>query len=149
MVSHSSQTQRKLSVQLAEAAQKLVGTRFMRQGRTLLGVDCVGLLIVAAREIGVNLSQYDNRTYSHNPDPKDLKQRLDAGLQPATEIGVGSVLLLNGQAGTQHIAIVAECAMGLTVVHASNLRGCVIEHRMTKSFRETVAAIYTLKGEAV
>lgn len=142
-----SQTQTQLSGRLAKAAQDLIKTPFQRQGRTREGLDCVGLVLMAAQSVGVDLSAHDETTYGAQPNPVRLRQRLDAAFNQAQSLGVGSVLLINiPDIGTTHVGVVAERNGVLTFVHASDSRGEVIEHRLDGATRKKINTIYELKG---
>lgn len=56
---------------LADAARAMVGCQFRHQGRTpATGLDCVGLVIAAARMCGWEL--LDEKAYNRQPDPRIL-----------------------------------------------------------------------------
>ena len=143
-----SPTQPKQSARLAKAAQALVGVPYQRQGRTVAGLDCVGLVLVAAQAVGFDLSRHDSRSYGQCPSADDLRARLDASLQEAEGVAVGHIALLETKGlGDVHLGIVAERAGVLTLVHSVNSRGCVVEHRLDSQMRAAIKKTYTLKDE--
>jgi cell wall-associated NlpC family hydrolase len=52
--------------EITDAARHWEGIRWRHQGRNEHGVDCVGLVVVVCRALGV--SSYDNPAYSRDPD---------------------------------------------------------------------------------
>ena len=141
-----SQTQHKPSVRLAEAAQALVGIPYQRQGRTVAGVDCVGLVVVAAQAVGFDLSEHDTTDYGRFPSAADLRTRLDASLADADELEAGCIVLMNApELGAVHVGIVAQRNGTPTLVHAVDKRGCVVEHRLDSHLRSAIEKTYILK----
>lgn len=108
-------------------ARSWVGTRFHHQGRLKKtsshkgGVDCLGLLLGVASELGLRaknglpFSFYDEVDYSHTPNTAQLKAKLDALLFSVaiTQISAGDIVLLNVADSPQHLGIVghpADCS---------------------------------------
>lgn len=67
---------------LYQAAQGWLGTRFRHQGRVKGGgVDCLGLVMGAARECGYDIADLDETNYSKIPDGDYLLRRLSENLE--------------------------------------------------------------------
>jgi NlpC/P60 family putative phage cell wall peptidase len=67
--------------QLFSEARLSIGTPFKHQGRLRgAGLDCLGLLIVTLR--GIGLAPEDEVTYPRIPDPVRLRAELDRQLVP-------------------------------------------------------------------
>lgn len=65
---------------LARSAIDLVGTRYRPRGRRLSGVDCSGLVILAAKNIGIELP--DTRRYDPAlPDPSLIRRMCEESLR--------------------------------------------------------------------
>lgn len=63
-----------LPVQMVGAARECLGTPFVHQGRRPgVGLDCIGLLVVAAQAVG--LPVHDVRGYSPTPSPERVLER--------------------------------------------------------------------------
>jgi cell wall-associated NlpC family hydrolase len=61
---------------IVEKATRMVGTPFVHQGRLPgVGVDCIGLLVCAAREAGLDVG--DRASYGRQPNPRALMAELD------------------------------------------------------------------------
>lgn len=62
--------------QLIVAARGLIGVPFRHQGRTRLGVDCIGFLALACKDAGLDLPGFMNlpfpTCYSRDPSPQSL-----------------------------------------------------------------------------
>jgi len=59
------------------------GVRFLHQGRTRAGVDCVGLLACAANDLGVpNIVHANLRDYQRAPDSDMFRQEIARLLTP-------------------------------------------------------------------
>src|SRR5687767_14104668 len=98
---------------IVAAARSWIGTPFAHQGRTRGpngGVDCVGVVIKVAQELG--LSEFDTRGYTAAPDAVEMQRLLEAHLDyvpaPARlNVRPGDVLWFRAPQ-PQHLAIVTE-----------------------------------------
>jgi cell wall-associated NlpC family hydrolase len=61
-----------LAEQYVENCRTWLGVRFRHQGRNRNGVDCVGLVIMAAYEIGIATGAEKVSGYSRQPNQKDF-----------------------------------------------------------------------------
>jgi cell wall-associated NlpC family hydrolase len=98
------------------AARSCVGTRFRPQGRTPgLGLDCVGVLLVAATAAGVMVG--DMPAYRLGGDPPDLAALLaDHGCLPVAPALPGDVLVIAPARRQRHFGIITD--RGLVHAHA-------------------------------
>jgi cell wall-associated NlpC family hydrolase len=62
---------------IVAAARGWIGVPWRHQGRSRAGVDCVGLIVVVCRELG--LSDYDSTVYGRDPDPTRFLGHFTAG----------------------------------------------------------------------
>jgi cell wall-associated NlpC family hydrolase len=102
---------------IVAAVRSCVGTRFRPQGRTPgLGLDCVGVLLVAAAAAGVavdTLPAY--RLGGDLPDAPDLAAVLAGhGCRPVAQALPGDVLVIAPAARQRHFGIVTTSG----IVHA-------------------------------
>lgn len=116
------------SQEIVATARTYLGTPFHHQGRLRgTGIDCVGLLVGVATELG--LTQRDNQTYGRQPDGRTLLAELRAELD---EISLrvrapGDVLvfwMLRRQRWPQHIGFATDVGLLHTYQHV----GRVVEH---------------------
>jgi cell wall-associated NlpC family hydrolase len=129
-------------------ARSYLGTRWRHQGRTrAFGVDCVGLLIVVSKQLGI--STFDTTNYTAIPDGVMLKQRCDELLTPIIDRFPlpGDVLLMWIDGKTpQHLGIVGGEPGALTLIHAYAVERKVVEHPLTEEWLERVCAVYAFPG---
>lgn len=127
---------------LVEAARLYLGTPFKHQGRYSYGVDCGGLLILAAREMGIYLQ--DIQGYHRMPDDTVLKQALDDQLiktsRGANNTIYGDVLLMAFRKHPQHIAIRTDKG----IIHAHEDSGGVVEHGLDDRWLKRIKGVYIL-----
>jgi cell wall-associated NlpC family hydrolase len=138
------------------AARSWLGTRFHHQGRLKKtdrhkgGVDCLGLLVGVAGELGLTradglpLMALDETDYAHYPDTIRLKQKLSQALAviPHAGIQAGDILLLATDNQPQHLAIVSDFQQRLGIIHAYAPARCVVEHVLDGYWQERIAAAY-------
>ena len=140
---------------LVEAARRYVGVRFVHQGRTERGLDCVGLIWIAYRDCGVTLDRY--RAYPAEPNPDEMVQRISealgdpvaSGKVKVNDMRPGDVILmvLVGEMQPHHVGIVADYAFGdrLSVIHAHSMaspKGRVVEHRLAPSLLSRITHVF-------
>lgn len=131
------------------AARQHLGTRWMHQHR-LPGVamDCAGLVICVARQLGLVPPDFDISGYGRQPDGT-LVPVCDRHMVRISALELGAVLVLRVPSQPQHLGIVGDYrGRGFTLIHACAVRGQVIEHRLL--FNETVRLVgaYCLPGVA-
>lgn len=134
-------------------ARQFLGVRFAHQGRTLEGLDCLGLLIVTAQAAGLTIEGEEVGTldiphYGNRPDAQLLRQKLDGHLLPIDRGGVreGDVVLLKVDGLPQHLALITDYPMDgeLGMIHAYAPARCVVEHRYDEHWRRQTYAAYRL-----
>ena len=136
---------------IVDAARSMLGVPFVHQGRSPRGVDCVGLLVLVARQLGMRYR--DNTTYGRCPNPRQLTDALSASCVQVAEVNAqhtpddvwklaqpGDVIAFwTARAGLpQHVAIRTERG----ILHTwANVRR-VVEHGMTDHWRERVHSVW-------
>lgn len=127
------------------AARQCLGTPFRHQGRLLgFGLDCAGVAIHVARQIGVG--HLDVSGYGRTPAGGQLEQSLDS--QPClSRIAIGErcpgdLLLMRFASDPQHLAILA----GDTIVHAYETVGQCCEHRLSSMWSARIVRVYRFRG---
>lgn len=135
---------------VVRAARAYLGVRWVHQGRSVRGLDCIGLVMRVARDLA--LSDFETRDYGRIPDGRRLREgmrehciELPAGTEPAH----GMVALMSFEADPQHLAIVADYVHGgCSLVHALALERRVVEHRLDQVWANRIVALYRLPGVA-
>lgn len=84
----------RLSDQIVAEARTWEGVKFRHCGRNRFGVDCIGLIIKVAHELG--LSTYDTKAYARAPDFKFLMREFKRELKKVSlgDAGHGDVLIM-------------------------------------------------------
>ncbi len=131
------------------AARGELGTPWMHQAR-LPGValDCVGLVIITARALGLVPADLDVTGYGRQPDGT-LLQQAECHMQRISALDLGAVLVVSITGEPQHMGIVGDYRHGgWSLIHAaSNARpGRVIETRLMFHRAQQLQAIYRLPG---
>jgi cell wall-associated NlpC family hydrolase len=147
-----------LNVRVVAAARGWIGTSFHHQGRIRKnashkgGVDCLGLLVGVAAEIGITLpdgrlaASLDKTDYPHYPDTERLRRRLSAIMEniPTAGIQAGDILVLSVDGSPQHLAIVSDYREGLGIIHAYAPARKVVEQALDDFWTSRIVAAYRL-----
>lgn len=126
------------------AARTWLGTPFHHQGRLKgTGVDCAGLIVGVARELG--LSAFDTTGYGRRPNTRELEAICHSEMCPiAGEAGPGDVWLVEADGRPQHLAFATD--VGLLHAYAPARR--VVEHGIDDRWRRRLIAAFALPGVA-
>lgn len=136
---------------IVACARSFLGMRFVHQGRTEQGVDCLGLLLAVAQQMGILFEglhplAMDVPTYSLRPDVQLLRQKLDYFLVPIPipEADAGDVVLLTIQGMPQHLAILSDYPESglLGMIHSYASARKVVEHRYDEEWQRATEAAY-------
>ena len=115
-------------------AREYLGTPYHHQARLKgHGIDCVGLVVCVARELGVLPFDVDVTGYSRIPDGKALMHHLHAHMDAVDQRDMqpGDVICVAFDKWPQHVGILGNYIHGgLSIIHADNQRGQVIETRL-------------------
>ena len=119
-------------------ARSWLGIRWRHKGRSRSwGVDCVGLIYVVGKELG--LTDYDNQGYNRDTSTVDIHPYLiKAGMSRRDNLidtRVGDVLLIHDKVMPLHMAIYSG---SMTTIQANAYRRMVIEEPY-KSARDVIA----------
>lgn len=132
------------------AARHYLGVPFLHQGRDLrIGIDCVGLLVLAARDCELHsLAAHDFTEYQRNPSAQEFERRLRAALgEPASCCPLpGDVVSIDFFGQTRHVGIVGEDSGCLTLIHTYNRPAKVIEHGIDDRWRRRITGIYRVEA---
>lgn len=141
-------------MQVAARARCWIGTPYQHQARLRdVGVDCAGLVIGVARELGLVAEDFDITAYPRSPDGRSL---LEHCRQWMTEIRrddmlPGDVIVIRWVKDPQHLGIVGDYLHGgLSMIHAlsdgTNMRGKVVEHHLDSSHCARFIAAFRMPG---
>lgn len=104
----------------------------------------MGLLLLSAQTVGCDLTAFDDNTYGRVLPQGKLEEALDRALVPSS-LHVGAVALLTvAKLGPTHVGIVGEVGGRLTLIHAAETRGGVVEHSLDSHMRAAIVKTYSL-----
>lgn len=129
------------------ALRSQTNVRWQHQGR-LKGValDCAGLIVVAAREVGLDVK--DVTTYDRRPNTYVLQGQIDAtGL---THVGkyeplqVGDLLVMAYDNNPQHLAIITTIEEGRPpmIIHGSAKERKTVEHYLSSDWHDKIVQVW-------
>ncbi len=129
------------SQRLVDRARACLGTPFYHQGRVAgIGLDCIGLVIHAVKQAGVNI--YDQRDYGREPAGDRLRIALvQHGFERVDSIKPGDVLLFRFNGNPHHVGLAVSSD---TMVHSYAPVGRVVETGLGETWRRRLAGIYRL-----
>lgn len=134
--------------EVVAAARSYTGVRWVHQGRNRAGLDCVGLIIRVAHDLG--LSEFDATGYGTSPNG-DLGRALREQCivqSPGTEPAPAMVAEIRFELEPQHVALIVPYHLGgLGLLHAlSRFPRRVTEHRLDADWRRRITGLYCLPG---
>jgi cell wall-associated NlpC family hydrolase len=135
---------------IARQARSYLGVPYVHLGRSRHGVDCAGLVLCVAHELG--LTDWDDTHYSRQPDEAHLRACLEQFCRPVCCgdcVQAGDVLLMEIRGRTQHLAIVTEVPVGQKpgrLLHAYQTPGRVVEHSLDARWRRRIRGVYRWRG---
>lgn len=135
-----------MRVQVVTCARGYIGTKWHHQGRVKgVGVDCAGLLICVARDLGLADVKYSN--YSRYPDGT-LEAVCTEHMSAihADDAMPGDVLVFTFDTQAQHLGIVAQYGYQATVVHAYADARRVVENAIDPVWRPRIRGAYRIPG---
>lgn len=103
-----------------KVARSYLGVPWVHQGRSRTGLDCVGLIVISARNCGLDVPMLAN--YGRTPDYRQLKRELMKFGSREGAIFPGAVIVY--KLHSVHIAIASSST---TVIQALNSVGRVTE----------------------
>ena len=130
------------SEEIIKSAQSWIGTRFRYHGRVRIneknygGVDCIGLILGVADEIGAKhnnklLSFYDDISYKKIPQKNQLRDIMDKyfiNINPK-DIQIGNIALFQINKEIQHLGILSDIGL----IHSYLQARGVVEHGLSRN----------------
>ncbi|UIS25217.1 cell wall peptidase NlpC/P60 family [Erythrobacter phage vB_EliS-L02] len=107
-------------------------------------MDCVGLLIVAARDLGIDIP--DMPGYRRTPNPQKFIGHIFANSRPETEIIPGHFGVFRDGTQPCHAGIFAERDGKPTLIHAYAGTGKVMEELFIHDWPSRLFAIRSIEG---
>lgn len=131
---------------VVESARRLEGTPFRHQGRSDLGLDCVGLVILVGRRLG--LIDYDVTAYAKRTNGHEFMSHFRrAGLleRPWRERRQGDIVLMHDCFFPCHTAIMTEVEPD-RIIHAFAQRRKVVEEPYTDHWHKRLIGCFSYPG---
>lgn len=128
-------------------ARSWIGAPFRHQGRSKTrGVDCVGLILGVAQELGVQLIA--PKDYTSSPSGQLVMQYANDQLSQTSSKNIGSVVVMWGfdRDEPQHLGFIGRDAGRFTLIHAFSKRGIVVEHGFDAFWDRRIKAFFELPG---
>jgi cell wall-associated NlpC family hydrolase len=138
--------------QVVAAARAQLGVPWVHQAR-LAGValDCAGLVICVARQLGLVAANFDIGAYSRQANGT-LLDVCAQHMQPVDGLELGAVLVVAIENDPQHMGIIGDYRHGgLSLVHAASAArpGRVIETRLMFARGMKRRGVFRLPGVVV
>ncbi len=137
--------------EIVAQARTWLGTPFHHQARLKKkGCDCLGLIVGVVAELdmrdrnGVPLADYDEVSYSKEPDGAYLTQKLTGLLDEVSieEAQAGDLALFKVRDNPQHLAILSDYEGTLGMIHCYLLTRGVVEHRLDADWKSRLDKVY-------
>jgi cell wall-associated NlpC family hydrolase len=136
------------------ASRIYLGTPYLHQGRVggpKGGIDCVGLGVCVAWDVGAKPRSWDIRGYRRLPDGVSLMRLLGVHMgQPHVDQDVlqpGDLIVLAWDRFPHHVGILGDYAHGgLSLIHANNVTGRVDEQRLVFQDNARFVAAFKFPG---
>lgn len=130
-------------VRFIACARSMVGWRFRHRGRSVRGVDCIGLVVLALSCVGRYVDDRDD--YGRNPANDGLREALEAHFgPPVADMRAGDVALFEwGKDEPNHVGVLFDHPNGgLAIVHALAQAKRLIEHGLDDKSEARIAAVF-------
>jgi cell wall-associated NlpC family hydrolase len=126
---------------LVKAARTYLGVPWRHLGRSRTGLDCIGLVLLAARDCGQDFP--DPAPYEREPQGARLVNGLLRHGTRVAEALPGDVMVFRMGVYGGHVGIATDHATygGPGLLHAYALRKHVVEQPMDAEFRATLVAV--------
>lgn len=126
--------------EIVAAARSYLGTRYHHQGRNRAGIDCAGLIVCVARDLGVEVG--DVAGYARTPDGDSLRRAVEGQAVRVATAQPGDILLMRFDGDPQHLAIMTDYGM----IHSYAQARRVVEHRVDAEWAKRIVAAYQFPG---
>ena len=116
--------------------------RWVHQGRSVHGIDCIGLVVACVRACGLPVR--DRTDYGRDPDGT-LVDALDAHLVRVDDRRLGDVALIEYAPGVpRHVGILGSNGGQQTLIHADTRHGRVVEHPLCRRWQRRIVGVWRL-----
>lgn len=123
-------------------ARKYIGARWVHRGRSLYGVDCIGLIVAAIRAGGIDFA--DRQDYSRIPWRNGLERELRIRLgDPVFDMKIGDIALIQFEQKREpsHVGIISDSPNGFGLIHSTTMMS-VSEHDIDEDWRSKIVMVF-------
>lgn len=133
--------------EIAQEAKKWIGTRFLHQGRSKEGIDCVGLVVKVAENLGYSVE--DEKGYNRTAQGYAFQKYFDKQAKKikTSDIRPGDLLIFADSKYPCHVAIYVETKGIPCIVHAHALRRKVLEEPFEGEWKSKLRGAYRISDE--
>lgn len=137
---------------VVRVARSYIGTPWHHMARRPgVGLDCAGVIVCVARELGLVVADFDGPAYKPTPDGEAMVATCKKHMLPVSREAMqpGDVIVIITDAFPQHMAILGDYVHGgLSIIHAANNAHPprVIETRLMWSRAQRFVAAFALPG---
>jgi hypothetical protein len=138
----------KIEDQIVAAAKGWLNVPYKHAGRSRFGVDCAGLIVKVAHDVG--LSDYDSVNYPRRPVPEDFLREMRDHLVPVPvdQMGHGHVAVFREPKHPCHTGIIEVDEAGRRwVIHAYAPARKVIREPLSSAREHNVVFVFRYKTE--
>ena len=131
-----------------EIASRYIGVPFVHMGRSVRGLDCVGLVVMVARELGMDVldSTYYGREPARNNNAFQLadylRRNMGEPVQRPYQPNDVVMMKLRPRFAPAHVGIVAPHKFGLGLIHSYGSIGKVVLQRIDHRRHEQIVEVY-------
>lgn len=129
------------------AARAYLRVPYVHRGRSRRGLDCAGLVLAVARDLGLPYPQ-QKLCYRPWPDLALLDALLPQFCDPAPAAAPGCILRLTVAGRPQHLGIAATLRGEPSVIHVNAAIGRVVEHAVDRRTERRIVAAWQFQGAA-
>lgn len=135
-----------VSLDVVATARGYLGVPWRHQGRSRLGLDCAGLIVLTGRDLG--LSDHDRTGYSRHAQGLQFVDAFREAMDPVplSRMTPGDVLLFADEAYPCHCGIVSEARGVPHLIHAHALRRKVMEEPLSAEWRAKLRFAFRFRG---
>jgi cell wall-associated NlpC family hydrolase len=137
--------------EIIQAARNYLGTPYLHQGRVRGpegGVDCVGLCVCVARDLGIVAPDWDITGYRRLPDGFSLMHHLRESMAAeVSDFEFGDLIVLTYDRLPHHVGIVGDYhGGGFSLIHANGAARCVEERPLVYGQGMEFVTAFRFKG---
>jgi len=154
MASVTPSSEAETRARLVEIARSYIGVKWRHQGRTRVGIDCLGLVLVPAFELG--LCEYpDNYNYPRQSTSRELieisrqwAQEIRLGPGGLEDLPDGDVIVLRDKVFPQHVGMMTTLNGHRSLLHSSLAHRRVVEEYITDDHRQRALTSFRFRAFA-